>query len=1121
MRKKNPEQLYPKEGTLDRLVLERIIRLWSNFAAFGNPTPETDDKYITTVWKPASKEHLYYLEINKDLQLRDDRDSKSWPCSKLTLKNHRRSIFNLLSNMERPIVTIREGQLQGVTLKSILGPSYYAFKGIPYAAPPLGPLRFKVPQPPEKWSGVRDASNYAGDDCMQLRDDIHHEEIVGNENCLYLSVFTKTLSPDRPVMVFIHGGSFVEGTTNRDVYRQDYLVTQDVVLVNINYRVGIFGFLSLGHEVASGNVGIRDVLCTLQWVQNNIKAFGGNPNNVTIYGSSAGAVISHLLTLIPKAKGLFHKAIIQSGTCNGARTLTGKYDIKNGFRIAAHLGMQSKDPLEVIEFLRSMPATKLVECKNKILSKEEAIQYDLSLYMPVIDVDYTSDPVIPGTFEELKNNNADIPIMIGHTPDESLLMFVDKFTDETYEYYNDNLEDILKNKLKDPNELPNLMEEVREFYLKNQPINKENEWNLIHLTSDFTIHADRQIIDYRVESATAPTYVYMFSYMGDEPTIYQTDHGPQPLKGIAHADELSYLFYLPGFPCRKKFPDQLFPKEGTLDRLVTERIIRLWSNFAAFGPVVTISEGQLQGTTLKSVLGPNYYAFKGIPFAAPPFGPLRFKEPQPPSKWDGIRDASNYVGDACMQLRDDILHDGIVGSENCLYLNVFTKTLNPNRPVMVFIHGGSFIEGTSNRDVYRQDYLVTQDVVLVNINYRVGIFGFLSLGHEVAPSNIGLRDILFSLQWVQNNIKAFGGNPNNVTVFGSSAGAVISHLLTLIPKAKGLLHKAIIQSGTCNGARTLTGKYDIKNGFRIAAHLGMQSKDPLEVIEFLRSMPATKLVECKNKILSKEEAIQYDLSLYMPVIDVDYTSDPVIPGTFEELKNNNADIPIMIGHTPDESLLMFVDKFTDDTYKYYNDHIESIIRNKLKDPTVFPELMKEVQEFYLKNKPIDSENVWNLIRLTSDLIIHANRQVIDHRVESATAPTYVYMFSYMGDELTVYQNKHGPQPLKGVAHADELSYLFYLSRFPMRKKNPEQLYPKEGTLDRLVLERIIRLWSNFAAFGNPTPETDDKYITTVWKPASKEHLYYLEINKDLQLRDDRDSKSWPFYEKNSDYFEKF
>ncbi|XP_023246024.1 esterase E4-like [Copidosoma floridanum] len=534
-------------------------------------------------------------------------------------------------------------------------------------------------------------------------------------------------------------------------------------------------------------------------------------------------------------------------------------------------------------------------------------------------------------------------------------------------------------------------------------------------------------------------------------------------------------------------------------------------------PIVTISDGQLQGTTLKSVLGPNYYAFKGIPFAAPPLGSLRFKAPQPPEKWSGVRDASNYVGDACMQMRDDRTR-AVVGSEDCLYLSVLTKTLSPDRPVMVFIHGGSFVEGTTNRDVYRQDYLVTQDVVLVNINYRMGPFGFLSLGHEVATSNVGLRDVIYSLRWVKNNVEAFGGDTNNITIFGSSAGALITHLLTLIPKAKGLFHKAIIQSGTCNNARTLVSKFDIKNGFRIAALLGMHSDDPTKVIEFLRTMPAIKLVQCEDHILTQEEAIQYGMRPYGPVIDVDYNSDPLIPGTFEELKNNNADIPIMIGHTSDESLLVFVDKFNDETYKYHNDHIESIIRNKLKDPTVFPELMKEVREFYLKNKPIDSENVWNLIRLTSDFSIHADRQIIDYRVESATAPTYVYMFSYMGDEPTIYQTDHGPQPLKGVAHADELSYLLYLAYFPIRKENPEKIYPKEGTLDRLVTERMIRMWQNFAATGNPTPETDDKYITTVWKPASKEHLYYLEINKDLPLRDDRDSKSWPFYEKNRDYF---
>jgi len=321
--------------------------------------------------------------------------------------------------------------------------------------------------------------------------------------------------------------------------------------------------------------------------------------------------------------------------------------------------------------------------------------------------------------------------------------------------------------------------------------------------------------------------------------------------------------------------------------------------------------------------------------------------------------------------------------------------------------------------------------------------------------------------------------------------------------------------------KTLVSKFNIKNGFRLAARLGMHSKDPVEVLEYLRTVPAEKLVECEDSILTEEEAIQYEIKPYEPTVDADYTTDPVIPGTIDELVKNDADIPVMIGHTSDESLLNFIGKFTDESYKMYDENVESLIKYKLKDPQNLPEIMKEVREFYLKNKPINRENEWNLIRLTSDFFIHADRKIVDNRNEHARAPTYVYNFSYMGDEPTIYQNDHGPQPLKGVAHGDELSYLVYLAYMKIRKENVDQLYPKEGTQDRIVMERMIRMWCNFAKTGNPTPETDDQYLTTVWKPTTKDHLYYLDINKDLTLRDDKGSESRLFYEKNSKYFEKF
>ncbi|KAJ8682085.1 hypothetical protein QAD02_017877 [Eretmocerus hayati] len=532
-------------------------------------------------------------------------------------------------------------------------------------------------------------------------------------------------------------------------------------------------------------------------------------------------------------------------------------------------------------------------------------------------------------------------------------------------------------------------------------------------------------------------------------------------------------------------------------------------------PVITVNEGKLQGTTLKSVLGVHYFAFKGIPFAQPPIGPLRFKGPQPPLKWSGIRDASKHAGDVCVQYESNGPQPyKIFGGEDCLYLNVYTNAMECNRPVMIFVHGGGFIEDTGNDSVYSHEYLVSKNIVLVTVNYRLGPMGFLSLGNEEAAGNQGLRDVLMALKWVNRNIEAFGGDPKNVTLFGNSAGSMITHIFTLIPATRGLIHKAILQSGNAINSKNLIHGKGITNGFRIASLLGFKSDDPIKVVEFLRSLPAEKLVELQTRIYSKQSSEGIDP--YGPIYDAHYSKDPVIPAPLGQLLKNDAHIPVIIGHTKNESLLFLMGQYNDETYKYYDQNIESIVKNALplKDPSVFPEIMKEIRSFYLKNKPINKDTVWNLINLLSDInMVNGTRKIVDLRNDHAHASTYVYTFSYMGNEPTIYQFDKGPQPLKGVAHADELSYMFYLTYMREEGEKYQNQYPREGTKDRLVMERLLQMWYNFAISGNPTPTLDGKIITTAWLPSRKETLHYLDIGEKLILRSDKDSETRALYEK--------
>jgi para-nitrobenzyl esterase len=214
-----------------------------------------------------------------------------------------------------PVVRVDSGQLQGVVDDGVV-----SYKGIPFAAPPVGDLRWRPPQPAARWTGVRQAAEF-GADCMQGRFGPPPAQ-VPSEDCLFVNVWSPaSAAPGAklPVMVWIYGGGFVGGSSAMPITSGTQFAKQGVILVAANYRVGRFGFFAfpaLSRErpdEAKGNYAYMDEIAALQWVKRNIAAFGGDPNNVTIFGFSAGGVSVHSLLASPMARGLFHKAIVESG----------------------------------------------------------------------------------------------------------------------------------------------------------------------------------------------------------------------------------------------------------------------------------------------------------------------------------------------------------------------------------------------------------------------------------------------------------------------------------------------------------------------------------------------------------------------------------------------------------------------------------------------------------------------------------------------------------------------------------------------------------------------------------------------------------------------------------------
>lgn len=263
---------------------------------------------------------------------------------------------------ESVIVATAHGELKGKWLGGVA-----RFAGIPFAAPPVGDLRFCPPAPPAAWDGVRDATAF-GPICPQnpsMMDLLFGgESEEWNEDCLYLNVWSNAVGSDekRPVMVWIHGGGFEMGSGSSPLYRGDSFARDGVVFVSINYRLGSLGFLELGgldpSERGSANAGLLDQVAALRWVSENIAAFGGDPSRVTVFGESAGAMSVSLLLASPAAKGLFQQVITQSGAASACRTIESADDDTSEFM--SILGA------ETIEDLRAAPVEDLLKAHSAL-----------------------------------------------------------------------------------------------------------------------------------------------------------------------------------------------------------------------------------------------------------------------------------------------------------------------------------------------------------------------------------------------------------------------------------------------------------------------------------------------------------------------------------------------------------------------------------------------------------------------------------------------------------------------------------------------------------------------------------------------------------------------------------
>ncbi|XP_065225808.1 esterase FE4-like [Planococcus citri] len=502
--------------------------------------------------------------------------------------------------------------------------------------------------------------------------------------------------------------------------------------------------------------------------------------------------------------------------------------------------------------------------------------------------------------------------------------------------------------------------------------------------------------------------------------------------------------------------------------------------------IVEVKQGKLKGKhNTSSLSGKKYYTFSGIPYGKPPVCDLRFRPPEPAEKWEGIFDAT-YEKEICMQ-KDEFLGGDINGSEDCLFLNINTpedpSTIKTPKAVMVFIHGGAYFFGSGSERWYSADYLIEQDVIVVTLNYRLHALGFLNLGIPECPGNAGLRDQALALKWVKENIAQFGGDANNVTLFGESAGASSVHFLMLSPLTKGLFHKAIVQSGSALAPWALSYDYE-----SIAQELGQKLNFPggsvHELLDFLKKQDASELtrasylmrLELVDRHPGRASAVPF-----APSVET-LKDGAFLPDIPEKLLENVDPIPIIYGVTNKEGILFCKLTSTDTVDKLKTD-FSIILRNNFKiHPALVSDLGDKIKKYYFGDKEVDfGEEVFDLY---TDLFFYRFYDSIENLTKSSTPP-FVYEFCYDGN-LNVYKKfiAAGVYPeAKGACHADEIPYIFSLKVLPNAP-------PLVGD-DLKVIQNMTSLWANFAKNGNPKQD--------LWKPSTSSEPRYLRIDRELTL----------------------
>ncbi|CAI5448406.1 unnamed protein product [Caenorhabditis angaria] len=927
---------------------------------------------------------------------------------------------------------------------------YHSFKKIPFAAPPLGKLRFQKPENPELWTEIRDGTAY-GPACMTNSTTSKSIPKWIDEDCLYLNIFVSDYclrSKNCSTAVYIHGGAlnYDSAVMFNDTVLFDSYCSRDVILVIPAFRLGVFSHLVFNDQkVAPYNIAIFDILKAIDFVSQEIQHFGGNSQNIALFGHSYGGVISSQLLFSTEIEKKFQKVVSMSSISffkplEELRELTDKF-----LKIS---GCKATKDFDALKCLEKLDARELLRIQRKMEEEDsknifESIVHSLPLFQPGTLADFhknpTNMPYLSGVVAHEFDNNGE---------ERELASIIDfKNKNEVYKKYRmDKKLGKLKFNTTDRTQkfFLDVSFRIRQMRKIGAPAYLYEYSNPAHAThtDDLSyimgVHLFNKSIDEQKLSEVYPEYFMNFIKFGKPAENWEISNGTSYFDIDWSEENGKRPQMRNGF--EKEIIDYWFVKMREYDELIEKQKSKSIPKFKRL-PILSANStsisclsilliflaglilGRLYSTIIKTGLGSIrgletyqndklYHRFKKIPFAAPPVENLRFQKPENPAPWAEIRDGTAY-GPACITNTTSSKSVPKWMDEDCLHLNIFVSDFclkSKNCSTAFYIHGGAlyYDSAVMFNDSFLLDSFASRDVILVIPAYRLGIFSHLTLQNQkLAPYNIGIYDMLKALEFVNKEIKNFGGDSKIVTLFGHSYGGLVTSLLsfsTEINKDLSLFQKIVSMSAFSHFQPTET----IKNRtYDFARRSGCNTSD-LEVYTCLQNKKWPELLRIQQEMEEDYGTLNFEGVLQeMPLFQ---------KGSLGEFHKNPKKIPCLTGATTLE----------------FDTKPDKIDITEIMD-------FKNPEAIYRKYQSDVEQNLLSFNHSEETVKLFVDTKIRVQELLNVGAPAYLYEYS------------NPTHPL----HTEDLSYIM-------------GVHPFNKTIDEQKLSEIYpEYFINFIKFGKP------------------------------------------------------